>query len=79
MRKPKNDGPDPNSIAMSLPEFLAYYNKNIPSSFPQATMEHMEKFQADHAALFSGEKPWTIDKLRKKFMDWMVSRPKKTE
>lgn len=62
-----------NFIENSLAVFLEYYNKNIPASFPQATVDALEQFQATHTVLFDEKKTWTIDKHRRRLMDWLPS------
>jgi hypothetical protein len=55
----------------SISEFIESYNKNLPDRFPQATLENVTAFQKAHTSLFSGKNPWTLDRHRKKFMDWL--------
>lgn len=62
-----------NFAGMTLEDFLAYYNNNIPDSMPRATKESLEEFLAGHEALFGEDKAWTIDKHRRRFMDWLIS------
>jgi hypothetical protein len=62
-----------NFIETSLNTFIQYYNQNIPESFPQATVAALEQFQATHAVLFDDKKTWTIDKHRRRVMDWLPS------
>ena len=64
---------DPNFTATSAEIFVEYYNKNIPQAFPQATISALEKFQSSHPDLFKRNGKWTIDRHRKKFMDWFAS------
>ena len=53
--------------------FLDAYNKNIPSGFPKATANGMKHFQTGHPLLFKQRDAWSIDKHRKRLMDWLVS------
>lgn len=70
----KNDNqPDVNTIGKSAAVFTQYYNENIPGIFPQVTAKDLEKFRVAHPNLFKGSSEWTIDKHRKKLMDWLVS------
>lgn len=66
--------PDINSIKTSVVDFVAYYNLNIPKSFPRASLQSMEKFRATYASLFNGVDDWSIEKHRKKVMDWLSSK-----
>ena len=68
-----NKPPDVNSIGTSAAIFLQNYNENIPVAFPRASTKTLEKFQSTHPMLFKESREWTIDKHRKKFMDWLVS------
>lgn len=58
----------------SAEEFIKSYNKNLPARFTKATMEHVRAFQKAYPALFDGKQSWSLDRHRKKFMDWL---PKK--
>jgi hypothetical protein len=58
---------------LSLEEFILYYNQNIPASFPKATKEALEEFQETHDSLFEDNKAWTIDKHRRRVIDWLPS------
>ena len=53
--------------------FVQYYNENIPEAFPHATLKALERFQALHPSLFKGSPDWTVEKHRKKLMDWLPS------
>jgi len=60
---------------LSMSDFLAFYNKNLPSQFPKASNALLKEFQKEHLFLFKGDNTvWTLDRHRKKFMDW---HPKK--
>lgn len=54
--------------------FMESYNKGIPADFPCASIETMEQFQAQHPSLFKRSGEWSIDRHRKKLMDWLSSR-----
>ncbi|MFA5022848.1 MAG: hypothetical protein WC385_02445 [Candidatus Paceibacterota bacterium] len=62
-----------NFAEMTLVQFANYYNKNIPASFPRATKEALEEFKIAHAGLFDAKGLWTIDKHRRRLMDWLPS------
>jgi hypothetical protein len=53
--------------------FIESYNKSIPPDFPKASAKMLRKFQAAHPALFKKGDDWSIDKHRKKFMDWLTT------
>ncbi|MCX6713517.1 MAG: hypothetical protein NTV48_00200 [Candidatus Vogelbacteria bacterium] len=61
-----------NLAVMTIETFIQYYNKNIPASFPRATTKALEQFQVSHANLFDDNKFWTIDKHRRRLMDWLI-------
>ena len=62
-----------NFVETTLGAFVEYYNQNIPESFPQATEAALLQFQETHAVLFDDKKTWTIDKHRRRLMDWLPS------
>lgn len=68
-----NNQPDVNFIPTSAGVFVEYYNSSIPDVFPHATVKTLEKFKTAHPALFKRNGDWTIDKHRKKLMDWLTS------
>jgi len=60
-----------NQRLIPLPAFLASYNKNIPASFPQASVAILKKFQGTYPMLFKKGNMWSIDQHRKKLIDWL--------
>ncbi len=56
---------------ISLADFLESYNKNMPDSFPRATVALLKEFQAAHSSLFKHGNLWSLDQHRKKLMDWL--------
>ncbi len=60
-----------NQIMTSQAIFIEMYNKNIPATYPQATIKNLNKFRAQNASLFANANEWSIDKHRKKVMDWL--------
>lgn len=72
--KEKKIFPDPNLIPNSIEDFAEYYNKNIPISYSKVTVDDLIEFKQTHQSLFVGDGNWTIDKHRKKLMDWISSR-----
>jgi len=55
--------------------FLELYNKSIPAGFPRTSAAMLKKFQDSHPALFRMNGMWSIDRHRKKVMDWLSSHP----
>lgn len=54
--------------------FLTHYNKNIPKNFPHATNKALEQFQIAYPRLFKNHDEWSVEKHRKRFMDWLSSQ-----
>lgn len=76
MIRKKNNDLEINQITTTLPIFMETYNKSIPPSFPSASIPVLKKFQTLHPALFKNTDEWSIDKHRKKLMDWLPSSNK---
>ena len=74
--KRKNDPLEKNLLITSPVEFIENYNKSIPQSFPRATNETIQKFQIAHPALFKKADQWSIDRHRKRLMDWLSGQQK---
>jgi len=64
---------DENAEEATPKAFMAYYNDNIPDAFPRATLRTLRDFQSQYPSLFKKEDVWSINKHRKKFMDWLSS------
>ena len=62
-----------NQVSTTLPVFMETYNKSIPDGFPVVSVSILKKFQALHPILFKNGDEWSIDKHRKKLMDWLPS------
>ena len=73
MKGNKHKDQEVNYIEKYSQEFIQYYNKNIPDGFPHVSAKTLEAFRLTHPSLFSKDNKWTIDKHRKKLMDWLVS------
>ena len=69
----KNKELEVNQIKTSLLVFMESYNKSIPVSFPLVSIKMLKKFQTLHPVLFKNSDEWSIDKHRKKVMDWLPS------
>ncbi len=62
-----------NQVCTTLAIFMDSYNKSIPMSFPQASVKALRQFQAASPVLFKNGDEWSIDRHRKKLMDWLSS------
>ncbi|MDP3727588.1 MAG: hypothetical protein Q8R35_03035 [bacterium] len=62
-----------NQAAVPLAVFLASYNERLPEGFPRASAETLRRFQTTYPALFRKGDAWSIDKHRKRLMDWLAS------
>ena len=62
-----------NEIKTSLPVFMESYIKSMPAGFPLPTIEILKIFQTLHPALFKRGDEWSIDRHRKRIMDWLPS------
>jgi len=59
---------------LALTDFLKYYNEDLPSEFPRASLPFLREFRKTYPGLFKGEDSWSLDQHRKKFMDWRPQR-----
>ncbi len=73
MTKHKNNDLEINQVVVTASAFVDLYNKTIPEGFPRASIKLLNHFQFEHSTLFKNKSNWSIDKHRKKFMDWLVS------
>jgi len=62
-----------NEAQTTLLMFLESYNKNIPASFPRASVATLKKFQDAHPMLFKQTDMWSVSRHRKRLMDWFSS------
>ncbi|MEK7630795.1 MAG: hypothetical protein AAB417_02110 [Patescibacteria group bacterium] len=62
-----------NQEMTTLMVFLDAYNKSIPTGFPKVTLENLKDFQKLHPMLFKDKNEWSIEKHRKRLMDWLPS------
>ncbi|MDD5547753.1 MAG: hypothetical protein PHN74_02580 [Candidatus Pacebacteria bacterium] len=65
-----------NQIKTSLLDFMKSYNKSVPAGFPRASAKILKSFQLLHPTLFKVNDEWSIDKHRKRVMDWIPSSSK---
>jgi len=71
--KRKNAEFERNQIKTSLAVFIENYNESIPKGFPSVTIKALKEFQTTHPKLFKKNNEWSIDKHRKRLMDWLSS------
>jgi len=57
----------------SMADFLNSYNESLPATFPSATQSALLQFKKENKSLFKGTTSWSLDKHRKKCMDWLHS------
>ncbi|HEY4486164.1 MAG TPA: hypothetical protein VJB70_00310 [Candidatus Paceibacterota bacterium] len=74
--KKYGDEPKLNEIPITISEFLASFNKNMPESFPRASAVLLKKFKEAHPALFKRGDSWSLDQHRKKLIDWLPRHSK---
>jgi len=72
--KSKSNELEQNQAITSLIVFIENYNKSVPQDFPHATSKALKQFQITHPALFKNVDDWSIDKHRKRLMDWLFSQ-----
>ena len=76
MRNKKDKEQKEQNEALATPlVFLESYNKNIPLGFPRASVAILRKFQDAHPTLFKHKDMWSIDRHRKRLVDWLSSNP----
>ena len=56
-----------------LPDFIEKYNASIPASFPRASLASLQEFRVSHPILFKKGAGWSVDRHRKRLMDWLSS------
>ena len=72
----KNRDLEVNQTRTTLAVFVEMYNKSIPEGFPRVSIAALKEFQALHPILFKNGDEWSIDKHRKKVMDWLPTSQK---
>lgn len=58
-------------LPISLADFLESFNKNMPSNFPRASVGLLNQFKAAHDKLFAHGDSWSLERHRKRLMDWL--------
>lgn len=56
---------------ITLAEFLASYNADLPAGFPRASAPLLKIFSGTYPELFKTGVTWSLDQHRKKVMDWL--------
>jgi hypothetical protein len=69
--KPRDHEKERSERKRSLPEFLTAYNRDLPDSFPRASVSLLTEFRSSHPSLFREDDVWTLAAHRKKIMDWL--------
>ena len=69
----KNDTYELNKVTTSAVVFMESYNKSVPFGFPSVSMKALKEFQSVHPTLFKHGDTWSIDRHRKRLMDWLIS------
>ena len=62
-----------NELATPLLAFLESYNQKLPDGFPRASVAALKQFQTTYPGLFKRGDAWSIDKHRKRLMDWLAA------
>ena len=63
----------PYQIRTSLLIFMESYKKSIPVNFPHPSVKILKIFKALHPMLFKNGDEWSIERHRKRLMDWLPS------
>jgi len=73
MKSKRTDELELNQLQVPRAIFLKAYNQNIPEGFPQASVDVLQKFRNAHPSLFRSGEMWSVDRHRKRLMDWLSS------
>jgi len=76
VRNKKYNDLEVNQETISLAKFKELYNKSVPNAFPDASLKLLRDFQEANPTLFKNKDKWSIDRHRKRFMDWSFSNTK---
>lgn len=58
-------------LGRTAANFLKTYNENLPIAFPRASLPLLKEFRKAYPSLFKQDGAWSLDRHRKKFMDWL--------
>jgi len=72
-KRRKNNDLEFNQFGTTLAVFMETYNKSVPSGFPHVSIQILRQFQELHPILFRNGDEWSIDRHRKRVMDWLPS------
>ena len=78
MRSSKYNDLEINQETTPLASFMESYNKSAPAGLPRASVAALKQFQEAYPSLFKNSNEWSIDKHRKRFMDWISSHQNDT-
>jgi len=73
MKRRKNIEQEISQIIVTTSAFVASYNRDIPKGYPEASVENLEQFYKAHPLLFKNGRKWSMDRHRKRVMDWLAS------
>ena len=59
---------------ISFAEFMRSYNADLPAAFPHASAALLKEFRKSNESLFKDGDLWSLDRHRKKVMDWLTTR-----
>jgi len=62
-----------NQAKTTIEVFTALYNKNTPENLPHVTVKILKEFKAANPSLFKHGDSWSMERHRKKVMDWLYS------
>ena len=62
-----------NQAHTTVEVFMKAYNQTIPRGFTVVSVVMLKKFQEAYPLLFKNKEEWSIEKHRKKLMDWLPS------
>lgn len=75
-------GPDADRLRSekkhSLARFVAIYNEGLPREYPRASSALLELYRRTYPSQFRPDDLWSLDKHRKKVMNWIPVHLKMT-
>ncbi|MEK7566954.1 MAG: hypothetical protein AAB527_02370 [Patescibacteria group bacterium] len=60
-----------NQAHTTIEVFMKAYNQTLPQGFPVVSVSTLKKFQETYPLLFKNKAEWSIEKHRKRLMDWL--------
>lgn len=64
---------------LSLAQFLASYNEDLPLEYPRASLSLLKEFSGSYPELFKTGDVWSLDQHRKRVMDWLPAHIRTSE